>query len=417
MPFGAQVVLSLEAVLINHNHGFYRQAVVAMRNIFIIALIALSSYSCRERPSGLSDKANLESIVLSKDNRTNPVDMVAGTEVIRLDSKNGLIGRVKNTIVTDNNIVISDENSVFVFDRQGTSQARINRLGRGPEDYIQLTHMTLTPEGDKIAIYDNFGNKVLFFSLSGQYLSSIPAKFWFSSMEYLSSDEVVCVTYGMGHQDPGLADYRHKGDFVFFMNGEFEIESSYMPIVTHTNSLRKTPTLRKFGENVYVNPVSCDTIYLARNNALEAKYHVDMSGIGGEANFADKLTGPEMDALRKRVATFSGFFTDADNHLLLSVGTPPERRLDYYLYSKRSGKVYFVENKPIYNTPTVVADYLKNAVVRDKTSYGDKFVSVIEAYYIADVVKHADPGTASELADITDEDNPVVILYTLKDDL
>jgi hypothetical protein len=402
-----------------------------MRQIVSVVLIALSLSACRGNSTRHHDTSDnsvafeasksyghpsvddkFENIIFSNKNNVGFLDIVEKAEIIRLDSSKGLIGRVRRIIVTDDNIVILDENSVFIFDREGSGISRISRLGRGPEDYQQITHMTLTPDNRRIVVYDNYGSKILHFTLDGKFLNSIPIKLRFAGMEYTSSNETVGVTYGLGKQDPEFIGSNDNEDLVYFLNDKFDVNECYLPLRYDKNKFKFiTPSLHKFGENVYVSPVYCDTVYVARNNTLKALYHIDIDDIGGEANFADRISDMEFEALIKRSTTFNGNFIDADNCLFICVNTPPERRAEFYIYSKKSGQVYFCEQK-LWKAKDMIKSYFAGV----KTSYKDKFVSVIDAYRISRVLEKS-PDAIPELVGIKYEDNPVVVLYTFKDDL
>lgn len=389
-----------------------KQKLIVLCGASVVAVAAISICSCGGGSSTALYESELVNIELSQDNRLLAGDAIAEREIVRLDSKKGVVGETQNMIVTDNNIVISDKSSVFVFDRKGNSISRISRQGRGPQDYVQLTHMTLTPDNDKIAIYDNLGNKVLLFSLDGNFISSMPAKFWFAKMEYVSPDNVVSISYGTGREDPALRKHGSRDDLVYFMNDELEIEESCVPLTyTREKFYLISPTIHKFGETVYIKPVTSDTVYIARDRTLVPKYRVDTKKIGGEANFANEITSSEYEALIKRAAEFFDF-VDADEHSNFSVSTPPDSKVDHYLYSKKTGKVYYFERMNLKSA----AEFMDYTVMSPKTSYEDKLVSLVEAFHIAQF-QEALKATIPETADIKEEDNPVVVLYTLKDSL
>lgn len=70
----------------------------------------------------------------------------------------------------------------------------------------------MTPDSSRIAIYDNFGSKVLFFDLEGRFLEHKEVSFWFNKFEYIDKDHVVCTTYGA--DDPGLKKADMQGNLM-----------------------------------------------------------------------------------------------------------------------------------------------------------------------------------------------------------
>lgn len=81
----------------------------------------------------------------------------------------------------------------------------------------------MTPDSSRIAIYDNFGSKVLFFDLEGRFLEHKEVSFWFNKFEYIDKDHVVCTTYGA--DDPGLKKADMQGNLMIFTDGDFRIET------------------------------------------------------------------------------------------------------------------------------------------------------------------------------------------------
>jgi hypothetical protein len=79
-----------------------------------------------------------------------------------------------------------------------------------------------------------------------------------------------------------------------------------------------------------------------------------------------------------------------------------------YLYSKRSGKVYFVEQRK---------DGLFGAFNRPMAGIGDKFAAVKQPHHLIEMGDETMRKQYPELANLTEDSNPVVILYSFKEGL
>ncbi|MDR1755341.1 MAG: 6-bladed beta-propeller, partial [Culturomica sp.] len=226
----------------------------------------------------------MKEIVLTNDSTIHGGNWVQDVEVIPLEtSDKALVGMVDGVIATDSNIIIYDTrqtNKVFIFSRAGKYQATISRSGRGPQEYIGISHVAMLPGNQILAIHDNWGQKVLYFSLDGRFISSIPAGFWFIKMEYLDENLVVCATYGAGENDPGLQEYENRTDLLFFTDNKFGIKGSAIPL-RYKNRIISVPEIWKSGEQVYAHRPFSDTIYQALPNSLKAIYRLNIEPIGG----------------------------------------------------------------------------------------------------------------------------------------
>ncbi len=142
-----------------------------------------------------------------------------------------------------------------------------------------------------------------------------------------------------------------------------------------------------------------------------------MKQIGGISNLDADITSEQFDLLTEEKAILTEVFTENDTHLLLSLRMPPRGQAKYYIYSKQSGKAYAVDNA--INKDDVL---LLNLVSSSMTSVKDRFVTVIPVYYLLNsgyIDKKAGKLINAtmqrpELANLTEDSNPVVVIYSFK---
>ena len=63
------------------------------------------------------------------------------------------------------------KNQIFIFNREGQFISKINRKGRGPEEYMSISDLAINPFNGCLEILDPWG-KLLAFDLNGKYLHS-----------------------------------------------------------------------------------------------------------------------------------------------------------------------------------------------------------------------------------------------------
>ena len=70
----------------------------------------------------------------------------------------------------DKNIFIRDFTQILVFDLNGKYLSKIDRVGHGPQEYIQI--MDFWPQDDKVYIVDVHSQKILAYTLTGEFIHS-----------------------------------------------------------------------------------------------------------------------------------------------------------------------------------------------------------------------------------------------------
>ena len=381
---------------------------------FFASCILLSG--CSQNRSGLkASDHNLTKISIEYQDPTPLNKFIENTKLVRLGETDPLIGNIDNLIVTKDKIVVTDakNSTIFIFDTTGKNTAVINRQGRGPIEYLGLDYAALTPDGEKIALHDNLGKKVLIFDLDGNFIEKKNVDFWFSSFEYIDDNHILCITYG-AQNDLGLVKNGDSKNLAYITDSDFKIENGFLPnIYTDKQYMHVTPHMKKFDSTLYVNPNFCDTLYRISGNTLEALYHVDMSKVDGVANFEADMTNEKIASALANKTTFPGIFTANDNFLLMKISTPESNRP--MLWSKKSGKIYTLTDDPRINAQGEcgIFDFHMTTCA---FSHADRFIAAVPAYilnmgtYTEQVLKEY-----PEMVGLSDESNPMLIFYKLRE--
>jgi len=138
-----------------------------MRSVFFL-VVFLSLFSCQKKN---------ESIVidLNRNDKVSIFDLVDSISVIKLETRpECLIKRMNQIISHKDRFYIFDEtlNTVFCFDRQGKWLFKINKRGRGPEEYEFSQHINIDKFNDQIMILVPWGS-ILYFDLDGNFISKV----------------------------------------------------------------------------------------------------------------------------------------------------------------------------------------------------------------------------------------------------
>lgn len=346
-------------------------------------------------------------------------DLIAGYELVPLETtEDNFISRIDKMIVTEDHIVIADLHQfemIWVFDRNGKSISTIHRQGRGPQEYMDLRNVVVTPDNQLIAALDNGGQKMLFYRFDGSFAGSQPLSFWFSGFEYLDEDNIAVANYGVGKRDPGLTDSEYAGYLLFFTDPEFTVRSGAIPNIYSRDYNANTPHLKRCGEDVFVNPSYSDTIYRVTPGKLHAQFHLDMRGIDGVTNFPANVTNKKREELLNSKASFYGEnFHWADSCLLFNI-TTTNQGVDFFLFDSRRDSLLKLANQNKDDTKNYsVSDLNIYSLFRDAISaHNDQFISVFPSFIVAMLPEKAKNQTP-EFEGITEDSNPILVFYTLK---
>ena len=372
---------------------------------FALIFASLLLYSCGHgQNNNESDSAPLQ-VVVVPEQADMPIDsIIEKVDYIKLgDTGDVLIGDVSKLWITPQHIVIVDKfkaMSIFVFDRSGNAQAVINRLGRGPQEYTSLTDVCLTPDQQRIVVLDNSKKKLLYYNMEGDFLYDKNTSFWIGDLAYADEQHIIAKTYGAQNEDPGLTSYENKDDNLYILDTLMHIKQSMMP---------RTAILKQFEDRLYVNAIHGDTIYrVAGSDGLVPQYRLDMSAINGVTNFGEESMEKVME-IRKNNAYFPNDYVDGKDFALFRFSMPVAPYMQLVMHNKHTGQNYSIEgtSKKALNIYFMEVSY----------AFDDQFVAAIPAFrFVGDNAPM--PGSEQRAAiqkNLTDEDNPVLLFYTLKD--
>ena len=386
-----------------------------LRQIAVLFLLPGLCFGCGTRQDTTQDTEGMTRLLLTKETEATPADFIADYRYVPLGTTRQPVGNIDQLLVTDDRIIVVDKEraqTVFIFDLDGNPCAEIYRLGRGPQEYYHIDHVTLTPgEKPQLAILDGRGNKVLFYDLDGRFVNSTPISFRFTGMEYLDKNEILCFTDAYVRHDPSSKERKVADRLLFFTDNKFQIKASALTNRAVNRKIGYTePIVKQSGDDLLINPKLNDTIYRLDGRSLKPFYYVDKSALGPVLPTED-LTDEQIIELDKKAPVFWGSFTPGEKFLFLEASTPPAEIIDIYCHSKTSGKIYLLKNNAPRSGDAALADVAFCGV---KSSWKDQFIAQIPAYVVP-LVYQRDGTDNPVLKDIGEDANPVLVFYTLKE--
>lgn len=169
--------------------------------IFVFSVVSLFE-SCDNsiKMSEQDTVSQMDTIMCAKEYNTSLDSIIAKIEYVKLQStEDHPVGEIDNLLITPEHIIVADRHlakSIFIFDRQGKIQTVISRHGRGPQEYLSISDVVLTPDQKRIAVLDNYGKKILYFDLAGNYLfHKVLPLLYAGELKYLDDENIISVPF------------------------------------------------------------------------------------------------------------------------------------------------------------------------------------------------------------------------------
>lgn len=302
----------------------------------------------------------------------------------------------EDIILAGNN---NPDGDIFVFDRNGRGMRKINRRGRGGDEYLSLAGVVLDEENGEIFINDNIGRKILVYDLFGAFKRilqydgvDIYGNIYNFDKENLifdigfdatTSDKTQC--FIMSKQGGGIVHgiqipYEQKKSTKIDGNGGLFMIYPYRPVLSSLNRW-------------ILSEASSDTIYCFSPNY-------------GLTPFIART--PSIQSMNPEVFLFPKIVTD---RYCFMEKVKKEKSFT------RTGLVYDRQENAVYEYSLYNKDYSNgqrvNAVTLEPLNNGKiVFWQKIEAYELVDSYKNRGlNGRLSEIAAQLDEtSNPVILL-------
>jgi hypothetical protein len=385
----------------------------------LFAFIALTE--CNKKTLRLSTliTTNIENInVDPKHGPFLPTDsMIESVSCVKLETSDDcLIGAVNQIIFRDSLMIIVDSkhaNAIFVFDMKGNYKYKISKFGQGPEEYVSLTHVCLTPDGDKLSVYDLAQRKIIYFSINGEYKYAEKVPFYMRYFEFLESGNRVFNTEAS--RDGNLGGYKNNSAIVTDPEINIIYGSCRDFYSKHFTFMIQKP-LHKFGKEVYYSPSYNDTIFEITDTVAVAKYAINILH-DRAPRMTDETTSEMHEEYLRKKFMFIGGFIELKDLTFVQIHSPSG--YPFLVYSHKNKRSYLNSgdcSDPLKaflsNFHTPAGRYEDNVLVHDVDAYellaakedfynnSPKFKAVLDSLYDG----------------LTEDSNPVLFFYKMRTD-
>jgi hypothetical protein len=357
---------------------------------YLIASILLFFCSCNRHTSeNFVDELYID---LDRNEKLLASDFIEKADVIKLETNEScLIGEISKIQYIDDRIYILDmlSNALFVFNKEGGFEDKFHKPGNGPGEYTLI--MDFLVHNDRIYILDYSKMCILEYDQNMEFINSV-------KYETLSSEFKLIGNIVYLYNEPS----GNRNDFYFssIELGSGKVEHHiHRPFLSHKYNWAGTSTLAISDELIYASPRHGNIIYRNENNDFVPAYRIRFS----KGNFPE---GENINDYDKSGASFpyivrEHFFV-SDKYLIT----------DYFHNGMRSFCFYDKNTKNIHNG-IIENNLLDNFRFFPRWSNGDFLIEEVAAPYVVESFMFLATYN-DKIKETKEEDNPVVVIYSIK---
>lgn len=391
-----------------------------MKKYLFLIICAIFINGCNKDVKKQYDSTPI-SIEWKDNNQILLSDIVDSITYIPLETNyKSLIGRIDKVVCTDDYIYILDSEvskSVFVFDYFGKFISVINNRGNGPGEFNKIVDFCCNSNGE-VFVYDTGLRKVIKYKISGEFAGlEVKIDFGADFISYLDSTKTFLFysCYRQGEDRHNVIETNQKGEIINrYMQFDKAVNKDKMILMPALNLSHINDSKISFYE-VYSN-----NLYSYDGKQIQSKYQFDFGSSNLPADFLTK--GVNEVAYRDKNNNIP-----KDYAILANV--QENKSHIFYTASKGYGVAQGIYSKETGNNKVGFATYdarnpekyplpIKNDV-NDCPNFAffglhkNGFFSVIEMSEIKSI-HHTDPKLKVLSEKLSVEDNPVIMMFYLK---
>jgi hypothetical protein len=315
-----------------------------------------------------------------------------------------IMGEIQKIQYENNQIFITDGQTMFIFSDEGHLLSCFNKKGQGPGEYTGITDFAVN--GETISIIN--GRRLLNYNHSGKYVSTVNLEF-----SVMSVSQTVDNTYYLSCGNFLNDKNQHK---VHKLREGQEIEH-FLPIDEYKSKYLFFFGLQnfcKYQDLVYFFDYFNDTIYISRNEGFEPIFLIDYKGKNIPASY-----------FKRDFADIAVFMTEF-HKTSYACGV-----LDFVLYDRflmfasrfqqnRKLTVFDRKNEISKTFSTIKDNVYFNGLITSVSNFAyhsDKHIFVpVHAFNVVEWRKlYIMEKQFKEVADVTEEeDNPLLLIFDFK---
>jgi hypothetical protein len=393
-----------------------------MKNTALVFLICISlGCNTNRKDTKTISVSNAKVINVPIQESDENFDFVRDVKYVFLDNQI-LIGKIARIIFFDSKIFVHDEltNFIVAFSSTGEYLFHIDRKGKGPFEYLELTDFTIDQEKRNILIFDGKQHKVLVCSIDNMKFTKeilcdfLPFAFAWESGNLFFYNPLSFVY-------PGNKKYHYS---LIKTTTNLNEKDRYFPIDKVMGAFRSVPNKKGFfygRELCFMNRFN-NTIYGIRNDSVYARYKIEFQN---NENF-DIALKEAITKGRRGENFYSNCASDimnfCENENFITFKYIRNNKVYSTVFSKQENRIIFHR----YKVPLFSSNLMKQNIpifAFPEYTSNKNFVSVLQFRHMISLKKNEEMQKAliecindeklkHQLLNYNPNDNPVLAFYS-----
>lgn len=392
-------------------------------HLLLISIILLAACQQKTQTNNLDGTITIDLTETVK-SQGPAEEWIEDIQFIPLETKpeSFLSSRIRYNLNRDFIVVASDE-TIHVFQNDGKHLNSFKYHGKGPGEYSMIYDVNFLPDMKEIVVTDPNQNKILCYDFEGNLSCEIKTPFMPTRVAPLANGLFACYRGRLNNPTINNQDLYQ----IFYLNREGQIISKQLQFSYLMPSTSGGGKFTQSGvEGVYfINPEYGYNIYeVGPGNQLLIKYKFSF----GDHNIDTTLLNSERIMKSKQPKQHFGTSMTHLNQLTITSNTisfwgpiiKSEISYGTRQINRKSGHVRFMELDSL----SSFGQYSGIPIYFESKSFGGHFIFSIEAIEMREILNKLTPEQTkklskskgfNKLATLNEEDNPVLILYKVKD--
>ena len=334
-------------------------------------------------------------------------EFFSSSDIVALEANdNSLIADVDKVLMEEDFFAVVDKrsNKILTFRYDGSHIATINRKGRGPQEYVNMSNATIDTKGKHFVVYDDMTERIILYNYDGDWVKSFKHDVLID--ELVAKDGVLYVAHyrTMDNSEDYIASIELKSE---------EVKQIYgFPNQYDTNVGVRGTTLTATTDGVLFTYILDNAIYEVKQGKVTAKYNFDFgsrnsAGVVNQSANSDELADKIFDS--KCIYALSNTIEN-DKYLLTS-----PNGFGYITYNKQTKEIgshstIKVEGVLTSTSASVIAEGGSDCIVSVMSVAS---LLRVKGYMTDEGYKDLEPKFAKILLAATEDSNPVLMFHKL----
>lgn len=380
-----------------------------IKNIIPLILITLLITNCQSNTS-----QSVKTIEINPSDSTDSgfSDYFEMEQYIVLESSDSsLMQSIRKIYIANNKIFILTwgDAQILIFDINGKFISKINKYGRGPEEYNYAVDFSISSDGDTICLFDKGLKKLIYYSPNGKFYLS---KSLNTDLEtYLALPNGNTVGYSHLNYVEPLNDTIYQ---LWYFDKNGRKLAGCLPVSKNAlgNSIGLSSSFNSTNTGNFFIPYTQNIIYKISEGPFKISpiFKIDFKDKSMPENLLD-LPRKEMNEAFKKAFVLSGEFIGTKD-LLLNIYSADQRKFLVAIYNIASGTHSLLDAKTLYddiNELPINVDLQNTYLGKDRLIAVTDPVRLLRHEYkniqsIGHILKQK----------VKETDNPILVIYKEK---